>query len=91
MVLFRGLTAVLLVAGLLLDLYSVVLYIRRNRDGHGRSGVAGASWFLYLTYCMARQQLALLAILTIFHVLCHFVIPLAHKQLTAPDEPETEE
>lgn len=79
-------TAVLAVGGVLLDLYSLALALRRNREGHGRSGVAGASWFAYLGFCMTRQQPLWLAGLTLFHASCHFIIPLIHKRLCAPSE-----
>lgn len=68
------------VLGVLLDLTSLVLALRRNKTGRGPSGVAGASWMLYLAYAMSRQNLALLAALTAFHALCHWLIPGLHRR-----------
>lgn len=66
--------------GVLLDLWSLVLALRRNKAGAGPSGVAGASWMLYLVLAIARQDLVLLAALTAFHAACHFLIPALHRR-----------
>lgn len=66
--------------GVLLDLYSLVLWLRRNKTGHGRSGVSGASWILYFAFAMSRKSLATLAALTLFHAACHWLIPALHRR-----------
>ena len=71
--------------GVLLDLYSLVLWLRRNKTGHGQSGVAGASWILYFAFAMSRQSLATLAALTLLHASCHWLIPALHRRWIGGD------
>jgi hypothetical protein len=78
-------TAVL-IAGAALDLWSLFAWIRRNRAGGGPSGVAGASWFCYLAFCVWRQSFQTLIGLTLFHVCCQFILPALHRRSIAPPE-----
>lgn len=68
------------VLGILLDLTSLVLALRRNKSGRGPSGVAGAAWALYFAYAVSRHNLPLLAALTVFHAACHWLIPALHRR-----------
>ncbi len=68
------------VLGVLLDLYSLALWLRRNKTEQGRSGVSGASWILYFAYAMSQKSLATLAVLTLFHASCHWLIPALHRR-----------
>jgi hypothetical protein len=68
------------ILGVLLDLASLVLWLRRGKTGHGPSGIAGVSWILYLAFAMSRHSLALLGGLTALHLSCHFLIPILHQR-----------
>lgn len=78
-----------LLVGVLWDLFSLYLYLAINIKGHGASGVPVVSWFIYVTYFAAAAAtetvsswlaIRLVALLTIFHALCHYVIPVQHSK-----------
>jgi hypothetical protein len=77
---FAMVLPILLGLGILLDLWSLYAWLRRNTLGHGPSGIAGASWFLYLPYCVWRRSFLLLAGLTAFHLCCQYLLPLLHRR-----------
>jgi hypothetical protein len=73
--------------GLFLDLLSLYLGLARNIKGHGASGVPLVSWWIYLIYGVSpigamkvsvRTGILLFALLTFFHVLCQYAIPVLH-------------
>ncbi|MDD5627786.1 MAG: hypothetical protein PHU21_01885 [Elusimicrobia bacterium] len=66
--------------GLLLYLWSLYAWLKRNRLGRGPSGIPAASWFLYLSYCVWRQSFLLLLGLTAFHASCQLLIPMLHRR-----------
>jgi hypothetical protein len=78
------------VGTLYFDLLSLVLEIRRNRTGHGSSGVrliaipvyALGVWLLPDQYLSFHKGYVMLALL-VFHLLCHWVVPLVHRMLTS--------
>ncbi|MCX5797407.1 MAG: hypothetical protein NTY77_18100 [Elusimicrobia bacterium] len=78
--LFAVVLPVALGLGVLLDLWSLYAWLKRNRLGQGPSGVAGASWFLYFSYCVWRRSFLLLVGLTVFHVSCQYLVPLLHRR-----------
>lgn len=66
--------------GVVIDLWSLAMWLRRNKTGTGASGVSGASWVLYFAFAVSRRSIALLAALTVFHAACHWVIPGLHRR-----------
>jgi len=67
--------------GVALDLWSLAMWLKRNKTGAGPSGVSGAAWALYFAYAVSRRSFAILAALTAFHVACHWLIPGLHRRL----------
>jgi hypothetical protein len=76
-----------LTTAILWDLLSLYLYLVSNKRGHGSSGVPVVSWFIYFYYFSAAvatgtlstgTALLMMTTLTIFHALCHYVIPVLH-------------
>lgn len=65
--------------GVALDLWSLAMWLRRNKTGTGASGVSGASWVLYFAFAVSRHSLVLAA-LTAFHAACQWVIPGLHRR-----------
>jgi len=74
----------LLVAALLTDVLSLVLSVRRIIKGSGSTGIPFLSWVVYYfliewmnqTFIFGTPLRAILA-LTVFHVSCQYLIPLA--------------
>jgi hypothetical protein len=78
----------LLLIGLSLDLLSLHLELGYNKRGYGPSGVPVVSWLLYFLAVLMipwslGARMLFLALLTIFHVACHYLIPEAHKRWLA--------
>jgi hypothetical protein len=75
---------VLVILGILLDVASLYLGITRNNKGHGPSGIPIVSlitYFIYFGYLSDKDSLSRIEyfiLLTLFHVLCQFVIPRVH-------------
>jgi hypothetical protein len=76
----------LLITALLVDVMSLGLSVRRIIKGSGPSGLPVLSWFAYYfliewmdqTFIFGTQLRAILA-LTVFHISCQYLIPLAFK------------
>ncbi len=80
--------AAIFVLAILVDLISVYLWIQRLKKGYGPSGIIGCSFFVYGLYSVAliRVKGLLFAALVFFslfafHVLCHFIIPMAYAEV----------
>lgn len=71
------------VLGIALDLWSLVAWLRRNIRGSGPSGVSGVAWVLYFAFAVSRHSALVLAVLTLFHVACQWIIPVLHRRLLA--------
>ncbi|HKR02862.1 MAG TPA: hypothetical protein VJT09_19445 [Pyrinomonadaceae bacterium] len=74
-------------AAVLLDLLSLFLALAVRTKGHGRSGLPLVSWLLYMLYGLrpiapkidnVLTAILIIALLTIFHVLCHYAVPVLH-------------
>lgn len=72
----------LLLAAVAWDFASLVLNVRRVLRGRGASGVPVISWLVYVELLEWRKQTFFFAsigqagaVLTLFHVLCHFAVP----------------
>lgn len=72
----------LLLAAAAWDFVSLVLNVRRAIKGSGASGVPVISWLVYVALLEWRKQTFFFAsigqagaVLTLFHVLCHFTVP----------------
>lgn len=79
----------LLSVGLIyLDFRSLLLEVRRNRCGHGSSGVAYVAIPLYasgiwlLPQCVfGLHKGGIFIALLILHFSCHFIVPIIHRRL----------
>jgi hypothetical protein len=73
---------------MLADAVSVYFWLVRCRRGHGASGLAGVTWILYaILILMSRESILFrqqpvalyklldFVVLTLFHSLCHFIVP----------------
>ena len=74
----------LLIAALLADIISLVLAVRRTIKGSGPSGVPVLPWIIYYFLIEWMNQkfifktpLRAILVLTVFHLSCQYLIPLA--------------
>lgn len=58
-----------------IDLASLVLWLRLYKRGSGPSGIPVVSWFVYFVICMARHRPVDLVWLTLFHAFCQYIAP----------------
>lgn len=92
---------IFLTLAIFLDVLSLYLALRRNRQGYGASGIPLMSWWIYLAYCglivkaSTIQTLIYLLLLTLFHLSCQYVVPALHHRFFArapqPEVSSTEE
>lgn len=74
---------IFLVSAILLDLFTLYLAMVSNKRGYGPSGVPVLSWMIYFFYCAFLLEESFMlklfsfTALTVFHILCQFVIPAA--------------
>ena len=74
--------------GVYIDIMSLFRWLKLNKEPKGEgqgvprrgAGIPFVAWIIYLIVCMGQKNLLLLVVLSVFHVLCHFVIPALHRR-----------
>jgi hypothetical protein len=78
---------VILATGIFLDLLSLYLGLVHNIKGYGASGIPVIPWLIYITSGLSPTGtlkvsiiagMLLFTLLTFFHVLCQYAIPVLH-------------
>ncbi len=90
--------AIILILAILVDLLSLYLNLRKIKIGRGPSGIPGLSFLIYWgvftlgcvnilkhEYRESVKYISIFTILFIFHISCHFIIPIIYRSIRMRD------
>lgn len=81
----QALAALGAILGLVVDLWSLFLWIRLIRDGNGKSGTPIVGLVLYAVFAASRKDFRILLALGFVHALCHWILPRGYRLIAGGD------